>query len=147
MKPLTGIVYLSEAIKPFDQNKLDDLVGKASTSNLEIDITGFLLSRKNHFLQYIEGENRNVRALMQRIEMDTRHQVRCICTQPEMTTRKFQEWGMRLITEDITVELALWDYLYALAGTSRPLNDKQRSNIWRMVDIITYNQQRDIMTQ
>ncbi|MEM9340730.1 MAG: BLUF domain-containing protein, partial [Bacteroidota bacterium] len=116
------------------------LVQNAATSNLKTGVTGLLFFWKNHFLQYVEGENHHVRALIRRIEKDPRHEVKCLCIQPEMTTRKFKNWNMCLIEKDMTMELMLWNYLHSLSGITRHLNNEQRSNIWRMVDIITYNQ-------
>ena len=138
MESLTGIVYASKAKKHFDEEALDVLVEKATANNLKFGITGFLFFKKNHFLQYIEGEDEEVNELMERINHDPDHDVKFISKQPNLRRKKFQLWSMVLI-KNITMELVLMDYLIAISS-SATISDEKYQNIWRMVDKVTSKQ-------
>ena len=140
MESLTGIVYVSKALKHFDEDALKTLIEKSASNNSKFGITGFLFYKKSHFLQYIEGKDKQVNALMKRIHSNADHQMRFASTQTQMSTKKFESWSMVLIKKRITMELVLLDYLIAVSGSSSELQDDQYANIWRMVDKITHMQ-------
>ncbi len=137
MESLSGIVYVSEANKRFDKESLEVLVKKASAKNSKYGITGFLFHKKNHFLQYIEGNNKQVSTLVGLIHKDPDHQVKLVNMLPNMISKKFHSWNMVLIKDTVTMELVLMDYLIAISNKSGIISKEQHENIWRMIDKIT----------
>ncbi len=144
MEFLKGIIYLSKALQDFNDQELETLINKSAAFNEQAGITGFLFYKKDQFIQYIEGQEVYVNALMSRIRDDTRHQVLCVRDQPGLSSRRYGDWNMRLIKDVISMELVLMDYLYALYGSIQSIqeiNPEQDQNVWRMVEIITQQQQ------
>lgn len=109
---MNGIVYVSSALVPFDDNAVADLAAHAAARNEQLGVTGYLCFEDNRairdatefgdigygrFLQYIEGEKTTLRGLMARIRADARHKVLQECTDDWFEHRRFPSWSMRWI--------------------------------------------------
>ncbi|PPS59309.1 hypothetical protein CRX72_20770 [Pantoea sp. BRM17] len=60
-------------IPPANSRVLEDIVARANTKNALSDITGILLFDGRHFFQLLEGPDRTVRHIYDRIRQDARH--------------------------------------------------------------------------
>ena len=67
------LTYFSSAARLFGQSDLKRLLEISRLKNARIGITGLLLYRDGHFLQYLEGPEDAVQATYDRIGLDTRH--------------------------------------------------------------------------
>ena len=91
---LLSLVYCSTATQAFGDQELAQLLDTSRTANEARDITGLLLYRDGEFVQILEGEEREVEALMARIATDPRHtDVRVLLREP-LHERRFADWTM-----------------------------------------------------
>ena len=110
----------------FERRDLLALCDQSADANFSLGITGYLYFRRGNFLQYLEGDELIVNALMELIKADERHQVTQIIYDNAIAQRRFPSWSMRFISPDgVQLEvhqgassplLALWLAGAALAG-------------------------------
>jgi hypothetical protein len=90
------LLYVSEAVKPFSEAELAELVAVSSQANMHRGITGLLVCSGSNFLQILEGEDLQVKSLYRKIERDPRHQNVCQLLFRQADSRMFPQWGMHL---------------------------------------------------
>lgn len=95
---MKGIVYLSKANVHFSPADLNCLTVLATRKNLRLGVTGCLYFFEEKFLQYIEGNDETVIALMEQIRADNRHRILFETEPEEIDTRLFFSWSMKLLT-------------------------------------------------
>jgi hypothetical protein len=94
------IVYVSQAVKPFSQNDLGGLLAHSRTRNKADGITGLLVYRYNedfdrgNFLQVLEGPDKELDDVWDRISGDSRHHTIVVVEEGELDQRMFAEWTM-----------------------------------------------------
>lgn len=94
------VIYVSQANKPMDAAALESLLSFSRAKNSEKSITGMLIYRysrdagSGHFIQMLEGDEGEVRALYEKIERDTRHHTVLLLGEGEIPARMFSEWAM-----------------------------------------------------
>ena len=108
---LFALVYYSQAAHPFEQEELRILAKRASDCNQDFNITGFLQYRNRRFFQFVEGNRVAVSSLMKNIERDPRHRILRTIHFPNLTTRHFGAWHMRLVDHNEFVHYDLVDLL------------------------------------
>lgn len=127
------VVYVSQARKPMDNATLEAILKVSRSFNSEQDITGLLIYRyspdtnSGHFIQMLEGEERSVLALYEKICRDKRHHTKIVLGQGEIPERMFGEWamGFKNIDDDLLTKLPG----YARVGeTSFDPNEFSNSN-------------------
>jgi len=91
---LVQLTYISVARRPMAENDLLQILEKSRDNNLHYDITGMLLFRDSYFIQALEGEQRIVRDLFQRIAADERHHHVLEIGTDEINARDFDNWSM-----------------------------------------------------
>lgn len=117
----------------FERPDLLALCDQSADANFSLGITGYLYFRLGDFLQYLEGDELILNALMERIKKDERHQVTQIIYDTAITQRRFPAWSMRFISPDgVQLEDALNGRLdlLNLPQFSKDFPDK----IWAAVD-------------
>lgn len=67
------IVYISNAVKLFEEKHLDKLFSQIVQNNSSKDITGILLYKEGTFIQILEGEQHPLNHLFKTIDQDKRH--------------------------------------------------------------------------
>jgi len=99
-------VYVSSAVRLMTDEELLELLEMSRRNNERLEVTGLLLYQDGNFMQLIEGPDRAVVELQQRIELDPRHrQIITILREPT-EERLFSDWAMsfrnlsRLVPED-----------------------------------------------
>jgi hypothetical protein len=94
------LIYASTAARDFAEGELLELLTQARTFNDEHDITGLLLyspgegGEKGTFVQFLEGNRRNVQSLYVRISRDHRHTDCTLLKEGTHFQRRFAEWTM-----------------------------------------------------
>lgn len=107
--PLHELVYVSLAEHPMSDGELCELLSQARARNQARGITGFLIYRDREFMQLIEGEEAQVRALFERIESDPRHMhVYCLWDGP-IAARSCADWAMAFAAPQDGALMALPD--------------------------------------
>jgi hypothetical protein len=93
-----SLIYVSVALVPAEaQEEVDALVDAAVRYNLSVGITGALVLAGGRFAQVLEGPDAEVRALMGRIAVDSRHRDVRIVRSAYQSERRFPHWGMTQI--------------------------------------------------
>jgi len=94
------MIYVSQAKKPMDEAELELLLSGSREWNTAKNLTGLLIYRystdaeSGHFIQMLEGDEREVRTLFEKILRDKRHHTILTFGFGEMESRMFSEWAM-----------------------------------------------------
>lgn len=88
------LVYISSATQPFSVDDLSTLLAVSRKNNAELGITGMLLYKDGNFMQVLEGDERTVRALYEKIGVDPRHSGEITLQQGFVDERQFPDWSM-----------------------------------------------------
>lgn len=137
---MQAILYLSQATIDFDEDMLDELARKAAICNATHNITGYLWFKKGQFIQYIEGEEEQLKTLMASIETDPRHKVLNSLVQDKLTRQRFPSWSMRYISQKMAYEIGLETILrdqLLFMNTLGKRGKEFSKNLWRIVDTIS----------
>ena len=88
------LVYVSSAVKPFDNTELVEMLNKARAKNLGLGVTGMLLYKDGNFMQVLEGDKSVVRDLFETIKTDPRHHGVIAILEQEIKAPVFADWSM-----------------------------------------------------
>ncbi|MFG6503081.1 BLUF domain-containing protein [Microbacterium sp. P05] len=91
---MLSLVYSSTAAAPFDDQELQNLLVQARQNNSDRGLTGMLLYRGGRFVQVLEGSESDVRAVVERIDIDPRHSNMRILFEEPIAERQFADWTM-----------------------------------------------------
>ncbi len=91
------LIYHSVPRQDLQIAQLYSLLEQARTFNSKHDITGVLMFNNSYFLQALEGDAKQVRALAQSIAKDPRHQHFILLGEREITQRTWANWSMGLV--------------------------------------------------
>jgi uncharacterized protein YaaQ len=105
------IIYLSCAVAPFTSMQLQALLTLARRRNTELAITGILFYGNERFMQVLEGEEEEVRALYELIKRDPRHQYVITYADKPIAQRAFAEWAMAFQPSNLQQAAELAGYL------------------------------------
>lgn len=94
---LHQLVYVSLANHAMALDELANLQARARTRNAQSGITGVLLYHRQEFMQLMEGEETEVRALFASICKDPRHQQIHVMWEGPLAERNFSGWEMALV--------------------------------------------------
>ncbi|MDO9096085.1 MAG: BLUF domain-containing protein [Rubrivivax sp.] len=103
------IIYVSQAKKPMDTAALEALLSLSRQWNTAQGLTGMLIYRystdaeNGYFIQMLEGGEREVRALYEKIRRDKRHHTVLTLGEGEIDARMFSEWAMGFKNVDDTL--------------------------------------------
>jgi len=87
-------VYTSRPRMPMTKDVLDEITSKSIKNNKKIGITGMLLGIENRYLQYLEGDEEEVKILLQKIKKDGRHYEVTQWVSGFSENRIFRDWSM-----------------------------------------------------
>lgn len=93
---MIGLLYCSHARMDMSADDLAVLVRAAHARNRAIHVTGVLLYRQRMFMQYLEGDEAVVHALLDRIGQDGRHRDVRVVFEDYVAERLFPDWAMAL---------------------------------------------------
>ncbi|MCP5141747.1 MAG: BLUF domain-containing protein [Gammaproteobacteria bacterium] len=94
MSELIHMIYASQATRPFSDDDLIALLGKARANNHRLGVTGMLLHVDGSFFQVLEGEADTVHALYEKIARDRDHDPIVKIIEEPIEERAFEEWQM-----------------------------------------------------
>ena len=100
--PLFQVIYESQASRPFSEAEVEALLSASRTSNSRKGITGILLFRHGMFTQVLEGDESAVRALLEKIQRDPRHQNLSVRLEQTIENRSFPNWSMAYSRRDLS---------------------------------------------
>jgi hypothetical protein len=101
------LFYSSVATEAMPKSKLYKILHGARAANASADVTGLLVFAEGKFLQVLEGPERIVRELMQKIAADSRHTTLQVITENAVDARIFPSWKMAYVSTNAR-ELAAW---------------------------------------
>jgi hypothetical protein len=88
------LLYVSNSLPDLSPCALDAILTTARRNNALCGITGLLLYIDGGFLQMLEGDERMLRELYNRIAEDRRHWNVRLMLDRQTTVRAFPDWGM-----------------------------------------------------
>ncbi len=103
------LIYRSHSLVAPEESggELGAIFTVARVNNKGLGITGALLITESAFAQALEGEERAVRDLYERIERDPRHDRITILEEGDVDSRVFGRWAMAKVAEDGGPDLRL----------------------------------------
>ena len=132
---LRGIIYASKALVGFDAGALDCLEVRAAARNAQLRVTGYLYFDDGRFFQYLEGGHDAVTALMGRIELDRRHDVKHVLYDDRLGARRFPSWSMRVLqrAQFAGLDSLVYDHVVFMqqATPSRP---DASASVWHLIE-------------
>jgi len=93
---LYSILYTSKSNAGGSDSEIFKIIEKAQIKNASLGLTGMLLYIEDSFLQVIEGEEENVKELIDVIRHDPRHYHFNVILQGRVKERSFEKWRMGL---------------------------------------------------
>lgn len=93
------LIYASRACVSTEED-LPGILEWSRAHNPGLGITGVLCLLDATYMQYLEGEERAVRALFARIARDARHRNATVLDQRPMARRAYPDWSMALMRWD-----------------------------------------------
>lgn len=91
---LYEILYVSTLAPEAPLSVVGDIAAKARLVNAERDITGLLIFDGMRFCQQLEGDQKQVLALLERIRQDTRHINMQVLHHDELAARRFRRFSL-----------------------------------------------------
>ena len=100
--PVFHLIYRSESLIAAEHLKeeLGQLFSAARSNNKRQQITGALLCVDDCFVQMLEGDETAVRALLDHISADPRHESVELLESGPLEQRVFSRWAMARVAED-----------------------------------------------
>jgi hypothetical protein len=102
---LAQLVYVSSRKSTCSDQEIEKILSACQKNNPHVEATGVLLYSKDKFIQYLEGDSKQLLALFDKIKQDPRHeQVRMISYGP-IQEKAFPSWHMatkQLSQSDLT---------------------------------------------
>ena len=115
------LIYVSTAKFGLAETDLANILEQATTANAQRGMTGVLLFNGLNFLQMLEGEQRNVMEIFNRIVRDSRHTSVVTVLQETADERVFPDWSMQLKARPSTVNPGFGDGTDFSDVTDRPM--------------------------
>ncbi len=136
------ITYLSQATPNFASIDLIHLLEQCHLNNPKRGLTGLLIFGNDTFLQTIEGEEKIVDALIEKITKDKRHIKFQILSRQSIENRQYSDWamGFEKLTEQTIAEVPKLknfiladfnpEYLSSNVSVVESLLERHRSSHW-----------------
>ena len=113
---LFEVLYVSTIAPSAPVSVVADIAVRARTWNLQQDITGLLIFDGMRFCQQIEGLQKPVLSLIERISADDRHFNVTIFHHGELEQRRFKDWSLAFTNVEDTEVLARLEKLDGQPG-------------------------------
>jgi hypothetical protein len=91
---LSHLIYVSNRLQNCTEVEIEKILNSCKKNNSQYDITGVLLYSDTKFVQYIEGEYKEIMGLYDRIKGDKRHSNPVLLTSAPISQRSFPSWQM-----------------------------------------------------
>lgn len=120
------MVYTSVATSQMDQADVFSIVQKSVNNNMARDITGFLIYSDNRFCQLIEGEEGQLRGLLQTLNADPRHKNIDVLLDEPISGRRFERWRMQRVAKGSSASDEVRQVLTSAPGGRNVLRHVER---------------------
>lgn len=99
------IIYISKITYPLSNKEIESIGNISSRNNMQVNITGTLVFFEKMFFQIIEGDDKEVDRLYEKIGNDPRHcDILRLKTEDDINERLFPNWYMKTINLDNNVD-------------------------------------------
>jgi hypothetical protein len=101
---LSHLIYISTRTPSCTDAEIEKILLSCQKNNPALSITGVLLYSTTTFVQYIEGDYKNLSALYDKLKLDPRHKGTMLISSAPIKERSFPSWHMgskKLATDDI----------------------------------------------
>jgi len=92
------LIYISSAVRPMTEADLTAILETSRTNNIRTDITGMLVYSHGTFMQTLEGPEKEVDLLFDKLCLDVRHRNVLKLTEGPLAERNFPQWSMAFAT-------------------------------------------------
>jgi hypothetical protein len=131
---LTSVTYTSLARLDLQPTDLEDIHRTARDQNALDGITGLLVFNGTHFLQIIEGSEKGIDDLVERLRRDPRHTGFEIRDRRKVDVRSFPEWSMELVR----VKASYFEARETIADRlPHSVPDAIQARLFRMTELIS----------
>lgn len=91
---LSNLVYISFRKPNCTEAEITLILEACNRNNKKLDVTGVLLYSDKQFVQYLEGEYKEIFGLYDKIKLDNRHKNIALVTSEKIDERSFPSWQM-----------------------------------------------------
>ncbi len=91
---VSNLVYVSARRQSCTQKEIDNILASCQKNNKDLDITGVLLYTETRFVQYLEGDYKQIMELYEKIKTDARHSSVVLVSLSSIPKRLFPSWQM-----------------------------------------------------
>ncbi|MGE0637293.1 MAG: BLUF domain-containing protein [Bacteroidia bacterium] len=91
---LTYLIYKSKPTANLSEKDLLEIAEQSKNNNIDNGLTGLLIFGNNEFIQVLEGSEKDIEALYQKLLSDKRHNDVIIVKRGELERRYFPTWSM-----------------------------------------------------
>jgi hypothetical protein len=131
---LTSVTYTSLARLDLQETDLEDIHLTARDQNALDGITGLLVFNGTHFLQIIEGSEKAIEDLVERLREDPRHSGFEIRDRRKVDCRSFPDWSMELVR----VKASYFDARDTIADRiPEAVPEAIKARLFRMTELIS----------
>lgn len=92
--PLFRLIYSSIRKDNCDDSEINKILASCNKNNPGLDITGILLHSDKKFIQYLEGDSKEILRLYDHIKTDPRHKSVVMLSGGPIKERLFPSWHM-----------------------------------------------------
>ncbi|WP_245798234.1 BLUF domain-containing protein [Vibrio ostreicida] len=107
------LIYVSTVNEQFNLSCVDDILSSAQRRNTENNVSGVLYFNCKFFMQYLEGESRDVEETYQRIVNDKRHCEILLLDKTSIEERLFNGWSMAYVLESELIKPLYLEFMDA----------------------------------
>lgn len=117
------VTYVSKLNALLSQEDIIEIGRLASLNNQKLDVTGILISVRDYFFQILEGEEKIVDELVEKIRRDSRHnEITILSAETGCEERLFTNWGMKTVALNESNDLMLLAISMMLQNIARSYN-------------------------
>ncbi len=91
---LAHLVYVSSRKASCSGEEIEKILASCQKNNASLHITGVLLYSKTKFIQYLEGDAKEILGLYEKIKSDKRHEKALIISYGPIQHKQFPSWQM-----------------------------------------------------
>ncbi len=91
---LSHLVYVSTRKATCTSQEIEKILASCKKNNPSMDATGVLLYSKDKFIQYLEGDSKEIVTLYDKIKQDHRHERVMMVSYGSIKEKSFPSWHM-----------------------------------------------------
>ncbi len=91
---LAQLVYVSKRKAKCTEEEINNILAACKRNNPNLGITGVLLYSRDKFIQLVEGENKTIMSLYDKIRDDSRHENCVMVSLSPIKEKSFPSWHM-----------------------------------------------------